>query len=196
MPEEGEWSAEEQLASSDEDLPDLDFAGERITDADPVLTGRGVTQAGEAVPSQRAAASVDWESTAGVTAQRGRRGEEWAFAKERERVAKLGMDPQLVVWQSRRDPLSNFDIRSVDDDGVEIYIEVKSTAALDPATPFDISAGELLLAETYGERYLIHRVYDVNAAVPGVVRFRDPWSMVQRGEGELRYTSARMWLSG
>jgi hypothetical protein len=57
----------------------------------------------------------------------GERGEQIAFALEQRRVASHGQDTGEVVWVSRISPAANYDIRSVDERGREIWIEVKAT---------------------------------------------------------------------
>jgi hypothetical protein len=65
-------------------------------------------------------------------------------------------------------------IRSLDDDGQVVFIEVRSTIESDPSDPFEISSAELELAARKGSRYWIYRVVDTGTASPRVVRFRDP----------------------
>jgi len=74
----------------------------------------------------------------------GRRGEEIVLGIERERVQELGLDASRVIWTADSDPASDHDIMSVDDDGGDLWIEVKATTGTDgqfswPAAEFQLA---------------------------------------------------------
>ena len=124
----------------------------------------------------------------------GKRGEEIAYTKERERLAELGLDPDLVTWESQVDELAPYDILSFDDDGQRIYIEVKATTASDPTEPFYISRAEIVEASVHGDRYFIYRVTDVNTAEPQITRWANPMRLVKNEQGQLLVANAQMEL--
>ena len=126
--------------------------------------------------------------------QIGKRGEEIAFHKERERVASFGLNPDVVVWRSETDELAPIDILSFDEGGDRIYIEVKATTGSDPTAPFDISRSELLEAAAHGARYYIYRVTDTNTSAPRITRWADPMRLIREHRGHLALSGAQMEL--
>ena len=69
------------------------------------------------------------------------------------------MNPDSVTWVSKTNETSPYDIRSLDEDGQVIYIEVKSTKGTDPNGQFWISRAEVELARSKRGRYYIYRSY-------------------------------------
>ncbi|MGF2943553.1 DUF3883 domain-containing protein [Enterococcus xiangfangensis] len=95
--------------------------------------------------------------------KRGRKAEEYVLNLEKERIAKLGIDKE-VLWVSETNDAAGYDILSFDEDGEEIYIEVKSTKGKD--TVFNLSIGEKLFGEEHAENYEIHYVqFDKNGNI-------------------------------
>lgn len=100
----------------------------------------------------------------------GRRGEQWAFECEKRRLSDLGLDPDipenhgLLEWASARNPTSSYDIRSVDENLNEIYIEVKASS--DRGRVIHLSLSELELALQKGEQYWLYWVGNVGAEQP------------------------------
>jgi len=86
------------------------------------------------------------------------RGEEIAFDLERRRIAARGQDPS---------------IRSIDERGREIWIEVKATAGR--TGRFLWPKSEFLLAVAKRSRYCLHRVYEADKVHPVVVEIQDPF---------------------
>lgn len=142
------------------------------------------------------AGSINWEHHERMSRTYGRRGEEAAMAFERKRVASLGFNPdEVVVWESEAHELMSYDIRSVDDKGGVIYIEVKATAASDEDEPFEISAAELSFGMSHRPRYYVYRVVDVRSAKPKILRYHDPIGAIEEGRGAVRVTGAKMYLA-
>jgi hypothetical protein len=83
----------------------------------------------------------------------GKKGEGVVYQAERKRLQQLGFDPDSVVWQSQRDELAPFDLRSVDADCQLIVTEVKATTSVDPCEPFFLSSAELIEALAHGSRH-------------------------------------------
>lgn len=124
----------------------------------------------------------------------GRRGEEAALAAEKNRVRMQGLDDSIVRWHSDTNPTAPYDIVSQDEDGIAVYIEVKSTTDSNQASPFYISQAELLEAIRLGSQYVVYRVTSVDSDTPVVMRYRDPVKLVSEGKAALQLSSARMWF--
>ena len=119
----------------------------------------------------------------------GHRGEEIVYRHEREKVNEAGHNQNLVVWVSKSNPVSNFDIESVDDDGEKLYIEVKATTGDDGR--FFWSKPEFHLALQVQDRYILYRVYYVNDESPIVCAFRNPVALISSGGLHLDIESFR-----
>ncbi|MEQ1956779.1 DUF3883 domain-containing protein [Mesorhizobium sp. CN2-181] len=104
----------------------------------------------------------------------GRRGEEIVYELELKRVRELGHErpEDHVVWTSQADAGADHDIRSIDDLGRMIWIEVKSTTGSDGR--FIWPRREFEKAVAAGDRYELCRVYHVAGTSPQVKRFRNP----------------------
>jgi hypothetical protein len=92
----------------------------------------------------------------------GEAGERFVLQLERLRL-KAANRPHLarkVIWSSRKsgDGLG-FDIRSFDDDGKPIYIEVKTTNG-SIGTPFFITSNELWVAQKRKASFRLYRLFD------------------------------------
>ncbi|WP_160161206.1 DUF3883 domain-containing protein [Actinomadura sp. K4S16] len=110
----------------------------------------------------------------------GRRGEEIVLAIERERVRQLGFSPDRVRWVADANPGSDHDIVSVDDDGAELWVEVKSTTSRQGQ--FVWPAAEFQLAVRARQRYVLYRVYEANTTTPSWRCIRDPIGLFDAGE--------------
>jgi hypothetical protein len=109
----------------------------------------------------------------------GERGEEISFYLEQRRVAERGQDPGEVIWVSKDSPAANYDIRSIDDHGREIWIEVKATVGR--TGRFSWPKSEFLLAVAKRRRYYLHRVYQADTVEPQVVEIQDPFGRFESG---------------
>lgn len=87
-------------------------------------------------------------------------GEQFIFSQEREKVKKYKLpSSKQVTWVSRdKGDGLGFDILSYDENGKEMYIEVKTTTG-EENTSFYISANELEKSKLYAENYYLYRVY-------------------------------------
>lgn len=110
----------------------------------------------------------------------GRRGEEIVLDLERQRVEQLGLDPARVTWTADTAPAADHDIKSIDDDGGDLWIEVKSTTGRDGQ--FTWTAAEFKRAVRARERYILYRVYEANTTEPSCRRVRDPFGLYDSGE--------------
>ena len=100
----------------------------------------------------------------------------------------------MVVWQSQKNELSPYDIRSVDAGGMVFYIEVKSTAGSDEGAEFELSSGELEWALTHPENYSIYRVVDANSVCPRIFIYDDIVGRITRGYIHIAPGSAKVRL--
>jgi hypothetical protein len=110
----------------------------------------------------------------------GRQGEEIILGIERRRVEELGWPPDRVVWTARDAPLADHDIKSVDDDGEDLWIEVKSTRGRDGR--FNWTGAEFLLAVRARRRYILYRVYEADTVTPICKPVRDPIGSFETGD--------------
>ena len=111
---------------------------------------------------------------------------------ERRRLASLGRDPDIVVWESRGNPTAPYDIRSMSRDGQRIFLEVKATSSDDPYEPIDISQAELLFALQKGAHYSIYRVTSVHTANPTIYAFPNLLEHLQEERASLSTSSAKL----
>lgn len=102
----------------------------------------------------------------------GQRGEELVYRHEQERIRQLGLPAERVKWVSSDNPNADHNIVSVDDDGGDLWIEVKATTGRDGR--FEWSRAEFELARHKRQRYLIWRVYEADTETPTLREFRDP----------------------
>lgn len=110
----------------------------------------------------------------------GRRGEELVYRAEQVRVRKLGYDEDRVIWVAKDDRTADHDIRSVDEDGADLFIEVKSTVGT--GGRFEWSVREFQKALQEGNRYVLVRVYEADTSEPTCKLFRAPISLVRSGQ--------------
>jgi Domain of unknown function (DUF3883) len=92
----------------------------------------------------------------------GRLGEEWILKLEKERLVGAGRGDlaQKVVWVSDVEgDGAGYDIRSFDDAGNTIFIEVKTTNG-GKTTDFLITINELKTSDRIGKAFRLYRVFD------------------------------------
>jgi len=107
----------------------------------------------------------------------GLQGEALVYRAEQARVRELGYDETRVIWTAKHDRTADHDIRSVDENGVDLWIEVKSTTGRDGR--FEWSVAEFEKAVREGKQYELWRVYEADTAMPTYKRFRDPVSLLR-----------------
>ena len=119
----------------------------------------------------------------------GRRGEEIVLGIERERVKQLGLDPSSVTWTADSVPGADHDIKSVDDDGGDLWVEVKATTGRDGQ--FSWPAAEFQLAIRARKRYVLYRVYEADTTTPSYRPIHDPIGSFDAGELRLDLDSLK-----
>lgn len=88
-------------------------------------------------------------------------GEKIVLAEEKRRLKSLSFKSDNVVHVSVNEgDNAGYDIRSKDEEGNDIYIEVKTTSG-SKYTPFYISKNELDVSKKYKEKYILKRLYNV-----------------------------------
>jgi hypothetical protein len=99
------------------------------------------------------------------------------------------MDPSRVIWTADSDPGADYDIKSVDDDGGDLWVEVKATTGRDGQ--FSWPAAEFQLAIRARSRYALYRVYEADTTTPFFRVIRDPIGSFDAGELRLDLDSLR-----
>lgn len=99
----------------------------------------------------------------------GDRGEQVVVMAERQKLEKLGRSDlaKKVDQISKRDDTVGYDIKSYDANGVEKYIEVKSTIKPPTFCNIFISSNELYTAKNT-ENYYFYIVYDIGSKNPKI----------------------------
>src|SRR3546814_4686 len=155
-------------------------------------------------PSQGGGYGGGWRSGYGFTPRTaaeierdreiGHRGEALVFRQEIERVRALGYENpnEHVIWVSQANPGADHDIRSVDQDGGPIWIEVKSTTGTDGR--FDWSIAEFEKALREGPRYQLWRVYDAAGETPVAKCFGNPAALIRTPAIRLEISSLRAFV--
>ena len=94
-----------------------------------------------------------------------------------------------MIWTADSVPAADHDIKSVDDDGGDLWIEVKSTTGRDGQ--FSWPAAEFQLAVRARTRYVLYRVYEADTTAPSYRAIRDPVGSFDAGELRLDLDSLK-----
>jgi hypothetical protein len=123
---------------------------------------RSHSSKGEQITSRAMLRNVDYALKEARNKRLGDRGEEFVRDVEKRRLIEQGRKDLTgrVEWVSKQigDGLG-YDIRSCDQDGHPIFIEVKTTTGPE-TTAFYISQSELQRSRELGKDYLLYRVYN------------------------------------
>jgi len=135
------------------------------------------------VPKKRAEASqgtgskkkgkTDYSARQAANDGVGKLGEEFAMRYEKWRLKDAGDLADKVVHVALEDDGAGFDIISLEPDGTERFVEVKSTTGKAESL-FFVTDAELRRAKEVGEKYVIMRVVDLPAD-PKCVEIRYPF---------------------
>ena len=122
----------------------------------------------------------------------GELGELVVLERERQRLLSAGRAglAAAVKQVSREDVTLGYDIHSFEDDGVDRFVEVKSTTGT--AHRFEMSANEWRTASRTGSLYVIARVTRVRTPTPIINELRDPIRLLRRGDLTRTPTSYRI----
>lgn len=128
-----------------------------------------------AISRKRQAVRIDYAAREAAQRQLGEAGEKWVYELERRRLRKLGHSKLAneVIWVSKElgDGLG-YDIRSFEDDGSEMFIEVKTTKRR-INEPFLLTPNELAKSKEATSQYAIYRVFGFGSE-PGIYVLRGP----------------------
>lgn len=93
----------------------------------------------------------------------GLRGEELVVYYEKATLEELGLNDlaQKVKWVAKEADDYGYDVLSYDKNGLEKYIEVKTTTLNKDTHPFDISVNEVIASDNYNDQYWLYRIYNV-----------------------------------
>ena len=155
----------------------------------PVSNIEWVTQLIDTKKSQSAGSSTkspkgkstDYEKESKIHKKLGDRGESIVYRAEIVRVQKeLDIDEetakQYIDWRSRQgDDACGYDIKSVNADYSQRYIEVKATQGKVGDTVFYYTENELRQAKKYGDCYCIYMVYDILTPNPKIWNMGNPF---------------------
>lgn len=103
---------------------------------------------------------TDFIKKAKQTKEIGDIGEEIVVRNEKKRLLELGIQKDPIQVSKENDSLG-YDIISYDENGEEIYIEVKATTG-GQNVAFDISNNEVEVSAEKGNRYFIYRIYNLD----------------------------------
>ena len=104
-------------------------------------------------------------------------------------MKQLGLDPSRVTWTADAVPGADHDIKSVDDDGGDLWVEVKATTGR--GGQFSWPAAEFQLAIRARGRYVLYRVYEAGTTAPSYRATRDPIGSFDAGELRLDLDSLK-----
>jgi hypothetical protein len=118
-----------------------------------------------AVARKRQAVRIDYAAREAAQRKLGEAGEKWVFEFEQRRLGEMGRDDLAneVTWVSKDigDGLG-YDIRSFDERGSELFIEVKTTRR-GVNEPFMLTPNELAKSKEVRTQYAIYRVFEFGA---------------------------------
>lgn len=199
-----ETKAEGLFPKEQPELPPLDKSGDicvvtfTIPDTPPPVAN-GIDKRW---PPTTEPSPTPWIPSEKDRIERGERGEDWAYAAERQRLKTLNLNPdalereERLEWVARRDRFADHDIRSVDMvDGelTEIYIEVKATTGQDRTVEWPIR--EFRLALSAGDRYWLYWVAHVDRERPDLpVRYQNPVCLWRDGYIQLGFRQLAITL--
>ncbi|MHB9014130.1 MAG: protein NO VEIN domain-containing protein [Ignavibacteriaceae bacterium] len=110
------------------------------------------------------------------------KGQKNDFVKKQKESKKIGYEGELLVWKFENIRLKDvlkkdmhiehtskeigdgtgYDIKSFDEKGKEIFIEVKTTKSSQKGTAFYITKNEIIYSKTENKSYWLYRVYNFN----------------------------------
>lgn len=106
------------------------------------------------------AKKIDFERLYKENINIGAKGEKLVFDNEKRLAESRGFDSGKIVHVSKQDDTLGYDIKSLDENGNEMFIEVKTTAGGE-LTPFYLSANELECSKENSDKYRLYRVYNL-----------------------------------
>lgn len=119
--------------------------------------------------SRKTIKKIDYAKKQKKNADNGLLGEKLVMAYEEEKLRLAGREDLIekIKWISKEDDGTGYDILSYDENGNEIYIEVKATEGNDNSI-FYISVNEINTMNKYKFNYYIYRVFNLKTDNPEV----------------------------
>jgi hypothetical protein len=117
---------------------------------------------GDDEPKSQIARQTDYAKRDANNRRLGRGGEKWVVAFEKKRLTEMGrkdLAQEVDPIAERLGDGLGYDIISFDENGAELYVEVKTTNA-GIQTPFFITPNELAVSKRKGGSYRLYRVFD------------------------------------
>jgi hypothetical protein len=117
-------------------------------------------------PRSQIARRIDYAKRDANNRRLGRGGEKWVVAFEKKRLTEVGRKDLAEQVDGIADRLGDglgYDVVSFDENGNELFIEVKTTNA-GILTPFFISPNEIAVAERERDSYRLYRVFDFSTS--------------------------------
>jgi hypothetical protein len=126
----------------------------------------------------------------------GKEGEEYVYRYEYNKLKDLGRIDLANKIVKQYEDLSSFpgyDLKSYDESGEEIFIEVKSTNKKEKKG-FDITANEWKNAQKLGDKYFIYLVMQaqVESKRKITAKIRNPYKVVENGKMLCKTTNYRI----
>lgn len=90
----------------------------------------------------------------------GRAGEYFVIEHEKNKLLDFSINKEIEHVAITQNDKAGYDIKSYDEHGEEIYIEVKATKG-NIDTPFYLTKKELLFSKQHADRYYLYRVYNL-----------------------------------
>lgn len=111
-------------------------------------------------------------------------GEHAVMKYEKDRLVNVGRQDlaERVRWHTQEQEFPGWDISSFDDEGHEIFVEVKSSVGKSISS-VDLTANEWEAARDAArrDRYYVYLVTNALSSAPSIERLRDPASYVDSG---------------
>lgn len=125
----------------------------------------------------------------------GELGELFVLDYEKQKLIDInrGDLAEKVRYMSLENVAAGYDILSFNEDGEEMFIEVKSTKH--DYMVFEITQNELATAEEYGDSFYLYRITKVGSFQPNIHKFRNLHSLIHSGEFNITPTSWRISLT-
>ena len=137
----------------------------------------------ESIATKRTPKKLDFEKQNNSFRVIGTRGEEIVLKAEKDYLRSIGKRNLIkdVIHVSETDDSLGYDILSFDENGIEKYIEVKSTKA-SPGTniSFILSSNQYMKAKELNNYYL-YLVFDVKTLNPRIWKIKNPLSYENKG---------------
>lgn len=133
-------------------------------------------------PSNRRSGKADYELISRNNAALGERGE-FIVMKHEKRKLKDSHIKKVPEQVSKKDDSCGYDIKSFDNSGEEIFIEVKTTNSLPNDFRIFITSNEFETARELGNKYHLYVVFNPNSSNPKIYDMGNPF--IEEGKAKL-----------